>query len=648
VTVWANEKGTRINAARAMTLAEMERVFRAVKPADCKEALPLWKLARFGGTRTERGALRHDANVVSVHGIVVDYDAKRMPMAEAVKALRSRGIAALFHTTSTHEPDAPKWRGIFPLAVPLEGDTDCLKKQHRHYVAAVNGMVGGVLASESKTLSQSYYFGPIKDRPPPELVRLEGACLDEWALAQNEPLVLIDPGERADPAGNGSTDYDTTPDATLRAIIGGDDELARAHSSSRHQAMITYAGRLMRREVPDAEIELALHEALGKNPPPHSNGRDPHSTVREIVQWVRSRHGDPRQQEPPPDPDADPKTDNADSALSPLPFKPLADIQPRLKNQYLVKGLIKVRTTNIVRGASNSGKTFAVIDLSLCIASGHPWRGRKVQKGLVVYLAMEAPESVENRLYAQVLHNGAKFPASAPLAVCPQALDLRLDANVQTVIAFIRAMEAHFREKCVLVIVDTLARAIPGGDECSSRDMGQVIANADKVRDQCQTGVLIVHHEGKDSSKGARGWSGLQGAVDTELAVEDCGNGVHAITDPKQRDAKKRNRYPFKLDVVELGKDEDGDPVTTCTVQHLEEDEAPASEAPKNDLARDARRILDAMLGTEGGREKIWDRKDMHAIGERLGIASLSTRNRHITAIVRGSMTPSAFGNRLK
>jgi hypothetical protein len=61
----------------------------------------------------------------------------------------------------------------------------------------------------------------------------------------------------------------------------------------------------------------------------------------------------------------------------------------------------------------------------------------------------------------------------------------------------------------VYLILDTLSRALAGGDENSSVDMGRLIARCDAVREMLGCTLEYVHHSGKDKSRGARGWSGL-------------------------------------------------------------------------------------------------------------------------------------------
>jgi hypothetical protein len=96
--------------------------------------------------------------------------------------------------------------------------------------------------------------------------------------------------------------------------------------------------------------------------------------------------------------------------------------------------------------------------------------------------------------------------------------------------------------------------------------MGAFVHVLDKLRDYLGCAVVAVHHIGKDASRGARGHSLLLCAVDTEVMVEKF-DQVSVATVTKQRDGPSGVEIAFRLDVVELGQDQDGDPVTSCVVE---------------------------------------------------------------------------------
>jgi hypothetical protein len=148
--------------------------------APTKARLPWLKLARFGDARTERGSLRHDANVVEVYGIEVDYDSEAIPFDTALVRVKSLGLQALVYTSPSHTEAKPRWRIICPTSAPLP------PSDREGLVRKLDAALGGVLANESYTLSQAYYFGKVGDNPAHRCELNVGACIDEVELAPQE------------------------------------------------------------------------------------------------------------------------------------------------------------------------------------------------------------------------------------------------------------------------------------------------------------------------------------------------------------------------------------------------------------------------------------------------------------------------------
>jgi RecA-family ATPase len=96
----------------------------------------------------------------------------------------------------------------------------------------------------------------------------------------------------------------------------------------------------------------------------------------------------------------------------------------------------------------------------------------------------------------------------------------------------------------VLVIIDTFARAIPGGNENDALDVGIAVAGADRIRAETGAAVGFVHHAGKDPTKGARSSSALRAATDTEIKIEGI-TGTRTATVTKQRDLESGRRCPL-------------------------------------------------------------------------------------------------------
>jgi hypothetical protein len=251
-------------------------------------------------------------------------------------------------------------------------------------------------------------------------------------------------------------------------------------------------------------------------------------------------------------------------AITPMNLLWYATLDGVVHQDQLVKGLIIAGSLFVIYGESNSGKTFWILDLALAVAAGRPWRGRRTMRGLVIYIAGEGASSVSARVAAYKREH-AEIGA-IPFCIVPQPVDFLNAASVDTLIATVRSAETERGDKAVLVVIDTFARAIPGGNENDAQDVGIAVAAADRLRQETGAAVGFIHHAGKDPTKGARGSSALRAATDTEVLIEGRG-GTHTVTVTKQRDLMSGERFGFALRTVDLGTDSDGEAVTSCVVE---------------------------------------------------------------------------------
>ena len=128
-----------------------------------------------------------------------------------------------------------------------------------------------------------------------------------------------------------------------------------------------------------------------------------------------------------------------------------------------------------------------------------------------------------------------------------------------------------------LIVVDTLSRALAGGNENVPDAMEFLVTNMDHIRAKTGCAVLFVHHSDKDAAKGARGHSLLRAAVDTEIEVVDA-DSQRTATVVRQRDMAKGGVYGFTLKTVPLGLNRHGEPVTSCIVEHVEAAARPSAK----------------------------------------------------------------------
>lgn len=233
-------------------------------------------------------------------------------------------------------------------------------------------------------------------------------------------------------------------------------------------------------------------------------------------------------------------------------------LSPVLNGNWLIKNVLPAEGLGVIFGRPGSGKTFSVMDIAMHVAAGIKWRGKKVRAAAVSYVSPEAGRLGVNRVIGWSRHHGIPWPEGFRLS--PAQINLCSDqTDADALIADIKANQPG----CRLVVIDTLNRAMAGGDENSGEDMGRFVALCDHIAKQLACFVLVVHHSGKDAAKGSRGHSSLLGAVSLELEVTKEQGQPGTIKVTKMRDGEDGAEYGFDIDSVPLGVDEDGEEVTT-------------------------------------------------------------------------------------
>lgn len=252
---------------------------------------------------------------------------------------------------------------------------------------------------------------------------------------------------------------------------------------------------------------------------------------------------------------------------TPLPLLYLDQIAPVLDGSDFVQGVLMEGSAVVIYGESTAGKTFFTTDLALRVAAGMRWNGRRVDQAGVVYVAMEGGTGFRNRVHAFMVEHQLEG-VLLPFAAIPASVNLLdADADMGRLLDAIEAAAQHMGLPVKLVVLDTLSRAMAGGNENDSADMGQLVRHIDLVRERSGACVLAVHHSVKDSSKGARGHSLLRAALDTEIEVRaDDDTGIRTATVVKQREMAKGDTFTFTLKSHLIGTNRHGEDVTTAVV----------------------------------------------------------------------------------
>jgi hypothetical protein len=234
------------------------------------------------------------------------------------------------------------------------------------------------------------------------------------------------------------------------------------------------------------------------------------------------------------------------------------------------------------------------------IASGTEWHGARCKGGPVLYLATEGGGTFKHRVYAIKTRRDDK---DVPLYVRPSPVDLlRPDADLDELIQLCDEIKTQTGEDCAAIVVDTVSRAMAGGNENGPEDMTAFIANVDALRAATGAHCMLVHHSGKDLAAGARGHSSLRAATDTEIELEvSKEDDLRFARATKQRDMATGAEFAFTLKVVDLGLDEDMDMVTTCIIERAEGDVV--ADAKKKPITQNGKILIECFTQMQG--EKI-------------------------------------------
>lgn len=217
--------------------------------------------------------------------------------------------------------------------------------------------------------------------------------------------------------------------------------------------------------------------------------------------------------------------------------------------QWVVRDLIPANGFVALFGRPGSYKSFVAMYIASQIASGGSVFGKETTKGGVLYVAAEGQGGIFKRTAA--LMQKYEIPAAAEFYFLRQPLNLRSSLiDLDTLTASLEAKNV----KPSLIILDTLARNFGNGEENSATDMGAFIMVIGEMQRRIGCAVMVVHHAGKDDTKGMRGSSALLGAVDAELecvrtSSSDDEKRTGKITSTKMKDGEDGVEHHYSMAV---------------------------------------------------------------------------------------------------
>lgn len=601
----------------------------------------------------EHSAQRERGSFVALTGDVDKGDHKPAEIQQAVKDF-AQGAAYLIYSSAHARPGDMRWRIILPLAMPQVFETwydaQCaffafmeargIQMDHALARAAQPVYLPNVPAihAKSDTALRGEDGAPLYYKRTATALTAPGLSLETepvaGGIAELQRKRAEDEAERerirkeaearraAKPRGDGASIIDdfnaSNSVATMLEICGYEQSPRSAEDwRSPHQTGETYATRIIGSKwvsLSASDVGARIGESCksgcfgdaydlyvhykhgGDHKAAYRALRDEHRAANVIYaeppQWM----AEVPDYDDMPDWGGDPveamhEVLEAEHTSGPrLPFFWFHDAQPTLDANDFVEGLLTSSAMSVVYGPSNCGKTFFVVDLALHVALGREWRGKQVDQGAVVYLSLEGSQGIRNRLSAFRMHHGMTGQ-ELPFVAMPQPVNLlNEDADVNAVIELVQYVASETEMHVAMVIVDTLSRAMAGGNENSPEDMTAIVGNCDRIRDATGAHICIVHHSGKDEAKGARGHSSLRAATDTEIEItREPDATVSSVRVAKQRDLEAGNPFAFTLESVALGTNRRGKEVTSCVVLDAE-------KQPAGSLSRDAIRKAFSMM----------------------------------------------------
>ena len=275
----------------------------------------------------------------------------------------------------------------------------------------------------------------------------------------------------------------------------------------------------------------------------------------------------------------------------------------------LVQGLLREQGLSVWAGRPDSGKSTLLQDLAMHVSHGLPWLGRHTTKAAVLYLAFERAEDIQARRNAFYLENEllASDRGAVPfLSADCSGLILSNRETVEMIVAAVSELREVGQAAGltpgapVLLVVDTLSRAMGAADENSSADMGAAVLALTEIMTRAKAHVAVAHHLGKTEGKGLRGHSKLEGDTDAVFLLDGA-----EVVSPKLKGGKSW-RLAYEIGAVQVDIDPFGGPVHSTVLRPAVEAvgewdgvEIPAGPAPlrrgtKTWKAREALRKLTA------------------------------------------------------
>lgn len=610
-----------------------------------KAACPLLSLCEYGDNLSDKGYLRHAANVVRVHGVEVDYDGEVVTPEEGQARLQAAGLTAVIYTSASYTEGAPRWRAILPLSEAA------LPAQRATFVARANRALGGIASRESFTLSQSFYFGQVRGARY-KFLETHGRCVDQ--AVDLEPL--FHQAQGTDP----KTGRDTRSNQQLLEAFN--------RGEGRYEAMLKLSSRWAARGMPYDDIVAALDDLLANGTSLNGDGIDlrtriepmaasavrkfggtvpevrltapeppadlPEMPPPEAWQDIPEAHGMTRSHEP----DVTMLTPGVTTATQGrrLTLRTIGSIiAERREATWLIHNVLEANVLAVLAGPRASFKSFIALDWAMRIAAADnpvvilsgegAGLGRRAEAWV-----QEHGRAVDDRLLA--LESVANLNAESDMQSLQQGID-----------------EAGIRP--ALIVVDTFSKFSAGLDENSNQEVAEYLSKLTiGLRERYTATVLLVAHSGHGDSKRPRGASALMANPDAEYIVERPDVQAMAVTVTRERFKDTASMAPLGYQAVEVDlgrRDKYGQPIKSLIMREAEAEARRGPEPMPQGKAQ--RQLLGALRERQKGSETelIWALPDLRQVARECGMSKTSAHTAAEGLAFSPFMTATVGGYRL-
>jgi hypothetical protein len=285
-----------------------------------------------------------------------------------------------------------------------------------------------------------------------------------------------------------------------------------------------------------------------------------------------------------------------------LPVSQWFGAAPLVFPPSLVKGILPQTGVATFGGQSGGGKSFQALHLAArlipdCRQQFYIDKYRIKRHGGVLYLVLEGKPSFHLRVgaaFEPLLKKQFEFGDGSRVKLpfawntyAPNLFAKGPDGLLKLADREAKKMRQEFGVDLVAIFIDTMGLAACYENEDKSAQVQKVVSGLNRLSDATGALCIDVDHMGKDQDAGLRGTSAKRDCAETILAClidRDKQTGKaknHRLQLFKIRDGEEGRVIPYRLVPIECGRDEDGDPVSTCIVQWEPQRPMVVKRAPK-------------------------------------------------------------------